>query len=156
MKKLIILFLSLIIFLPAEDKIQRNAFVVDLGGPGGITTLEYQFTFIKKNNHTLSIPLAFGTGGLWFTAGTGLQYTYGDNNRLLLGMYFLEELIADFDNEYEDDWFFESRLMPKLGYQRKTQLFYRDIYVHIYFSPMIRLSDGRFIPWFGLGIMQNF
>ncbi|MEA3391431.1 MAG: hypothetical protein U9Q91_00470 [Candidatus Marinimicrobia bacterium] len=155
MKKLIILLIvlntSLMVY--AEEKIQRHGLSVDLFGMGGIITVEYQYKLFSNNKHSLSINAGLGLGGLFYSAPVGLQYSYGGKNIILAGIYILPEIIA---NEYDPGWTYYTRISPKFGYQRKTQLFFQDTYLHIYFSPMIDFDFGRFIPWFGLGIMQNF
>lgn len=159
MRSIAKLFLCVLLItsLFAQEKVKRHSLTVDIGGPALIVSFEYQYAFIKKNNHSLSIPVAFGSGGFWFTGGSGLQYSYGDEKKLLLGIYVLANYINDFDNFYPDkEWFYSTSLMPKLGYEQKTQIFFTDTYLHIYFSPIINISTSRILPWFGLGMTQYF
>ncbi len=158
MKKHIIIFLAIIISfsLSANDNIKRHGISAHLGGTISLFEFGYQYNFLSLNNHQLSANIGINTAILSFGIPVGLEYSYGKNNKFILGIkampFWSIELFPG-----------EGRMKPspimyslKLGYGRMIHPKGQDYLLSFYASPVFDLDNKRMIPWGGISITHCF
>lgn len=158
MKKLIYLFLTLIVIVPlrADKDIPRHGLSTHLGGAGALFEFEYQYRFVVSDKHTFSATMAINTVGLNIGFPIGLNYTCGQKDQLLAGIRFVPNILfSSFDDEPEVPfWSYLANL--RIGYGRELVLCKENYTLYAYVSPFINLGSGAALPWAGIGLTHYF
>lgn len=151
---LLCLLVSIIFAGNMETQPKNHILSLDLGGIGGLVTLDYQYQFWSHENAALRANIALGS--IVFVSGiqSGINYVLGNKNQLITGIHAQYYLILDFDQMYDGDYISRWAVSPKIAYARVINS-PKDQYrlgVHIYFSPRLFLDDLSFSPWGGIGL----
>lgn len=114
---------------------------MELGGTGGVVSLNYEYMFVKHHNWALNGGIGFDKQrtSLYFTIPVGISRLFAlkrDSTSFLqagIGMTYFKNNEVDF-----------YRLTPSFGYRRneKNGCFWR-------ISANMFIGDGVFVPWIG-------
>ena len=85
----IILAVLCISSLFAENQISRHGLTLHAGGSLAMFEYEYQYKFMVKDKHTLSATVGINSFAINLGFPVGINYTYGQQNQLLLGVRFM-------------------------------------------------------------------
>lgn len=149
MKKHIAYFLAFFISLSfaANNETSHHCLDLNIGGPLGIGTMEYQYRMIVSEKHTLAATAGLGTYIMGYSVPVGFLYTFGKKSQLILGTQF----VSLFSAERRDPGFSFS---PRIGFRKViTDNTFAPHYIQVYFSPLIPLNDSsNFLPFGGIGL----
>jgi hypothetical protein len=120
----------------------KTALTIDLGGMGGLYTLNGEYEIGKFKSNRINARLGFGylvKDGLTFTgAPIGLNLTTGAQSHHLemgLGASYIHGLLV-YGNKFEDEGIY---VTPTIGY--RYDRFKKGWLFKIYYSPMLAVYD---------------
>lgn len=135
------LFLLIVIYLSGFSQ-NKTVLTLDLGGMGGLYTLNGEYEIAKFKSNRINARLGLGylvKDGLTFTGiPIGLNLTTGTQSHHLemgLGGSYIHGLVI-YDNKFEDEGIY---FAPTIGY--RYDRFNKGWLFKIYYSPLIAAHD---------------
>ncbi len=151
MKKTLWVLLSLLLAssLVAQKDISRHRICVNLGGAASFANIEYQFQIHSNERHNVFVAAGMGMNLLNFTFPIGLNYGFGYDNQLILGLYFVPRFNSALSSTYgdADNYLFS----PKFGYRKILNGKKNSHLLQVFFSPAFDIESGTMYSGAGLG-----
>ena len=146
---LIILGVMLISSLVAQDNLTRHRVCFDLGGSASMANIEYQFQIHSNERHSVFAAAGMGMNLTNFTFPLGLNYGFGYENQLMLGLYFIPKFNSAILSSTADP--IQYLFSPKFGFRKILNGKKNSHLIQVFFSPSFDLQSGTMLPGAGLG-----
>ena len=178
-----VLLLSLLLLLASytkgqeleKEKAPKNQFFGELGGPGGLYSVNYGRTLFSRGDFRINASIGFSVMPVYLydtysaypvmPISIGVLYgknkhyaKFGITNSVYMAYVYKQSDGNEFQNgavitrpEYDTE--IHNSLFILLGYQYE---FNERLYANMFFSPAIYDNEVKFMFWGGVGIGFNF
>ncbi len=150
MKKTLYLILIFICSLPlAAAEMTEHSLSMNLGGPAGIASFEYEYKFINMGKASMHFTAGVGSLVLGYSFPIGFTYTYGDENQLIIGAHYVPIYFAETNIVSSSS--FVHAFSPRIGIRKIFKISREMAYLQAYLSPIFSPDINGVFAWGGIG-----
>ncbi len=157
MKKIVLILIVSILFVSflAAEESTDHSISFNIGAPHYLLSTEFEYSFPSTSKQRISLSAGTDIGVTSFAFPVGINYSLGQQNQLILGLYITPVFMRCLDFLYGVSWEVDPGISPKLGYRRVFNTSKRKIFAQIYYSPLLIIDYPPLFNYDNLYFIHN-